>query len=393
MKKVLKGITWAHTRGIAPMQVTSQVYSDFHPEVEIKWDIRSLHDFGEGKLTDLVQEYDFLLVDHPFMGVVAESELFVPLDKHYLPEDLQTLSNESVGASFSSYNYNGHQWALPIDAAAQVSAARNDLMESFGYSIPTSWGEVLELSKKTGKVAMPLTPMATLGMFFTLCNSHGEEPFKNFDNQVVDTKVAEIVLSQMLELFETMPNWCLDVYPPYIFNKMATSNEIWYVPLSYGYVNYSTKGYAAECITFLDIPQNFNGISGGATLGGVGIALSKYCKNLDVALDYAKWVTGSLCQSTIYSLSGGQPANIKAWNDDLLNTISNNFYRNTICTLENAFVRPRYSGFHHFQTLSGRLLQSFLKKEISVGETINAMNKNLSNSINNNNKFQSYEKL
>jgi len=170
MRKSLRGITWAHTRGVAPMQVTSQVYTDFNPDIEIKWDVRSLHDFGEGKLEDLVREYDLLLVDHPFMGIVAESGLFIPLDRHYPAEDLRSLSNESVGASYSSYSYNGHQWALPIDAAAQVSAARVDLMAAAGYSIPTKWEEVIELSKNTGKVAMPLTPMSILGAFFTLCS-------------------------------------------------------------------------------------------------------------------------------------------------------------------------------------------------------------------------------
>jgi multiple sugar transport system substrate-binding protein len=382
MRKLLRGITWAHTRGVAPMQVTSQVYSDFNPNVEIKWDVRSLYEFGEGKLEDLVSTYDFLLVDHPFMGIVAESDLFVPLDRIYTAEELQLLSNESVGASFSSYGYNGHQWALPIDAAAQVSAAREDLMAAAGITIPRTWDEVMELSKNTGKVAMPLSPMATLGVFFTLCNAHGEEPFKSHEREVVGEVVAKQVLDQMLDLFETMPSWCLDVYPPYIFNKMATTDEIWYVPLSYGYVNYSTKGYAPKCITFFDIPLNSNGIPGGATLGGVGISLSKYCKNLDIALDYARWVSGSRCQSTIYSLSGGQPANKKAWTDELLNTVSNNFYRNTISTLENAFVRPRYCGFHHFQTLAGRSLQSFLRRELSVQDTIRIINASFENSKN-----------
>jgi multiple sugar transport system substrate-binding protein len=374
MRKSLRGITWAHTRGVAPMQVTSQVYTDFNPDIEIKWDVRSLHDFGEGKLEDLVREYDLLLVDHPFMGIVAESGLFIPLDRHYPAEDLRSLSNESVGASYSSYSYNGHQWALPIDAAAQVSAARVDLMAAAGYSIPTKWEEVIELSKNTGKVAMPLTPMSILGAFFTLCNAEGEEPFKNYEGEVVSEAIAQKVLNQMLELFEAMPSWCLDVYAPYIFNKMATTDEIWYVPLSYGYVNYSTRGYARECITFFDIPLNSNGIPGGSTLGGVGISLSKYCKNLDIALDYVKWVSGSICQSTIYALSGGQPAHKKAWDDGLLNTLSNNFYRNTIGTLENAFVRPRYSGFHHFQSITGRLLQSFVCRKLSVEDTITTIN-------------------
>lgn len=376
MKKILKGITWAHTRGLAPLQVTSQVYSDFHPDVEIKWDIRSLHDFGEGQLSHLVQEYDFLLVDHPFMGVVAESGLFVPLDQLLSPDVFDILSLESVGASFDSYNYEGHQWALPIDAAAQVSAARPDLFELSGYSIPHTWSEVLTLSQQTKKVAMPLSPMATLGLFFTLCNSFGEEPFKNSENNVVSTGVAEKVLLQMAQLFDTMPEWCLDVYPPYIFNKMCTSDEIMYVPLSYGYVNYSTKGYVDKCLSFIDIPVNKDTIPAGATLGGVGIALSASCNYPDIALDYMKWVTSSPCQSTLYALSGGQPANLKAWKSDFLNGLSNNFYKNTLSTLENAFLRPRYNGFHNFQTLSGRLLQSFLKKEIDIIGTIETLNNN-----------------
>jgi multiple sugar transport system substrate-binding protein len=381
MKKLLKGITWAHTRGLAPLQVTSQVYSDFHPDVEIRWDIRSLHAFGEGNLTDLVQEYDFLLVDHPFAGAIARCGLFVPLDQEIVSAELNTLSMESVGPSFKSYNYLGHQWALPIDAAAQVSAARPDLIEASGFSIPETWSEVLELSVKTKKVAMPFSPMAALGVFFTLCNSYGEEPFKNDSDEVINNNVAEAVLKQMSELFRSMPHWCLDVYPPYIFNKMCTGDEILYVPLSYGYVNYSMKGYADHLISFFNIPSANNKPHSGSTLGGVGIALSANCNYRDIALDYMKWVTGSHCQSTLYGLSGGQPANIKAWDNDILNLLSNDFYRNTINTLENAFVRPRYNGFHNFQTVTGRLLQSFLREETDINNTIQTMNTNYIKSL------------
>jgi len=381
MKKILKGITWAHTRGLAPLQVTWQVYSDFHPDVEIQWHIRSLHDFGEGSLNELVQNYDFLLIDHPFMGTIAQSNLFVKLDQNLFADILKTLASESVGASYNSYYYEGHQWALPVDAAAQVSAARIDLIEAAGFSVPTSWNEILELSQKTGKVAMALTPMATLGMFFTLCNYYGEEPFKNQSEKVVSDEVAVLALTDMHQLFNSMPRWCLDVYPPAVFNKMCTSGEIWFVPLSYGYVNYSMKGYATTTVTFMDVPATKSNIVGGSTLGGVGIALSVHCQNTDVALDYMQWIAGADCQSTLYALSGGQPANIKAWKNELLNSISINFYENTLKSLENAFVRPRYNGFHHFQTHTERLLQSFLKNEIDINAVVKTMISNYLNSI------------
>ena len=66
--QILKGITWNHTRGYAPLAVTAKVYNDFHPDVEIEWAIRSLWSFGEEGLDELARRYDLLLVDHPFMG-------------------------------------------------------------------------------------------------------------------------------------------------------------------------------------------------------------------------------------------------------------------------------------------------------------------------------------
>jgi multiple sugar transport system substrate-binding protein len=228
---------------------------------------------------------------------------------------------------------------------------------------------------------MALTPMATLGMFFTLCNYFGEEPFKNQNTKVVSDGIATLVLDYMRSLFGYMPSWCLNVYPPEIFNKMCTSSELWFVPLTYGYVNYSMKGYTDNPITFMNVPITQNNVIGGSTLGGVGIALSAHCQNIETALNYMKWIACANCQSTLYAFSGGQPSNKEAWKSDYLNAITNKFYENTIASVENAFVRPRYDGFHHFQTNTGRLLQSFLKNEYSISDTIKTVNLNYLNSI------------
>jgi multiple sugar transport system substrate-binding protein len=48
---------------------------------------------------------------------------------------------QTAGPSFRSYTYGGHQWALAVDAAAQVSAYRPDLLRH----PPTTWPDVLTL--------------------------------------------------------------------------------------------------------------------------------------------------------------------------------------------------------------------------------------------------------
>lgn len=375
MSTTLKGIAWAHTRALAPLQVTSRVYTDFHPDVSIQWDTRSLLSFGEGSLEELTKEYDFILLDHPFMGMVAESNLFLPLDEEMEGAVLKTLSTQSVGGSYDSYNYNGHQWALPIDAAAQVACSRKDLLTAAGIEIPATWNDVIHLAKETGKVTMPMTPMGLLGAFFTLCANQDDTPFSEADDKIVDEATGENVLMQLKSLYDLIPSWCLEIYPPFIFNKMATTGDIWYVPISYGYVNYCMKGYAPNLLQFHNIPAAGNLGCKGATLGGVGIAISAGTSNKLLALDYAAWVTGAACQKTLYSYSGGQAANSEAWDDDIVNNLTNNFYRDTRETLDKSFMRPRYNGFHGFQSFAGRLLQSFLKDNLQVGSVVSELNK------------------
>lgn len=375
MSITLKGMAWAHTRALAPLQVTSRVYTDFHPDVSIEWDIRSLHHFGEGALEELTKQYDFILLDHPFMGAIANSGLLLPLDEEMDASLLQELSTQSVGQSFNSYNYNGHQWALPIDAAAQVACSRKDLLTAAGYYVPSTWDEVMSLAKETGKVAMPMAAMGLLGGFFTLCANQGHAAFSNNDSQVVDETFGEHVLLQLKSLYDLIPSWCTEVYPPAIFNKMATDGEVWYVPISYGYVNYSINGYAPNILHFHNIPAAGGDGPRGATLGGVGIAVSSSSFQKKIALDYAAWVTGAACQKTLYSYSGGQAANSEAWEDETVNNLTHNFYRATRETLERSFVRPRYDGYHHFQSFAGKSVQAFLKEGLKPASVIKEMNR------------------
>jgi len=47
---VLRGIAWDHTRGFVPMVATAQRFHELHPEIEIRWEKRSLQAFADAPI-------------------------------------------------------------------------------------------------------------------------------------------------------------------------------------------------------------------------------------------------------------------------------------------------------------------------------------------------------
>src|SRR5438270_13723886 len=145
--KALRGITWKHDRGLGPLLATARRFCEQHAEVTIEWQARSLQEFGEGSVQVIADRYDLVVIDHPYMGQVARERCFLALDEHCTPEQLKELQRDSMGQSYASYCVEGHQWALPIDAAAQVAGYRADLLQRNGFKVPQTWEEVVSLAK------------------------------------------------------------------------------------------------------------------------------------------------------------------------------------------------------------------------------------------------------
>src|SRR3954454_22701106 len=107
---ILKGITWNHSRGFVPMVATAQRFSELHPGIDIIWEKRSLQQFADFSIEQLADQYDLLVIDHPWAGFAARTKTILPLDE-YLPADfMKDQEQNSVGASCESYSYNHHQW-------------------------------------------------------------------------------------------------------------------------------------------------------------------------------------------------------------------------------------------------------------------------------------------
>jgi multiple sugar transport system substrate-binding protein len=370
----LRGMTWKHDRGLAPLLATAARWSETHPDVRIEWEARSLQGFADHPIRGLAEEFDLLVLDHPFMGTVATGGYLVPLDTHIAPEVLSRLRSETVGASHESYFYRGHQWALAIDAAAQVAGYRQDLLEAAGAAVPSTWDEVFKLAPiRKGFVTAPLLPVDSFCSFLTLCTSLGETPFAAGSGQVVGKHAGQSALQQLQALGEFAVKEAQQMNPIAVWERMSSSDEIAYCPIAFGYSNYARPGYRRAPIHFTNIPSRPPRGPAGSVLGGAGLAISARCQELSAAVDYAVWVASAECQKTIYVRSGGQPGNRKAWIDPLVNEISNHFFAATLPTLEQAFLRPRFAGVVEFQTQASFLISDFLQGKYSSAATLDRL--------------------
>jgi multiple sugar transport system substrate-binding protein len=353
----LRGITWDHSRGFTSVVATAQRFHELHPEVDIIWEKRSLQAFGDYPLQKLVDRFDLLIIDHPFVGYAASNPILLPLDEYLPAEYLQDQANNSVGASHESYIYDGHQWALATDAATPIASYRPDLLKKHGLSLPQSFDEVLELAR-SGMVIVPVVAVDSLMNVYYFCVTKGIPLFSN--NHFVDEEAGIWALEQLRTLVGLCPPECLSRNPIKTYDALSSGDTYVYCPFAYGYSNYGRQGYAEHLLAFTDVVGLEPNSIGRTTLGGTGLAISAYCEHKEIAVAYAQYVNSALIQRTLYVENGGQPGHRSVWLDEAANTRTNNFFRDTLKTLEHAYLRPRYDGYLHFQDAGGPVVRDYL---------------------------------
>ena len=368
----LKGITWNHSRGFLPMVATAQRFSELHPDVQITWEKRSLQQFADFSIQELAERFDLLVIDHPWAGFAAKTKSIIPLD-NYLPEAyLIDQQKNSVGTSYESYHYDGHLWALPIDAATPVAASRPDLLAKKGLRLPESFEDLMALAN-LGLVAFAGIPIDVLMNFYTLCCSLGEDPCQS-DDQVVSNETGIQALQLYRRLASKMDPANFNRNPIQVYEAMTQTDDIVYCPFAYGYANYSREGYARKTLHFHDMISLDGKTNLRSTLGGTGLAISSKCKEIAIAAAYAEYVGSGDCQQTLFFESGGQPGHLSAWKNEEVNRRSHNYFSNTLPALQRAFLRPRYHGSMYFQDHAGDVVRDYLMNGSSELRVMAALN-------------------
>lgn len=360
----LRGITWEHSRGYDCQVASAKEYARL-TGVEVQWEFRSLQAFADEPLDHLTARYDLLVIDHPHVPLAAAEGLLAPLDGAGYDDQLAALAADGVGQSHASYAHGGHQYGLSTDAAAQVAVHRPDLLPR----APGDWDEVLALAAE-GRVLWPAKPVDSYSSLCTLAANRGT-PVNAEPGRFLRPEDAAPVLDLLHRLAERVPRWCLAANPIEVAEALSgAENSTWaYVPLAYGYTNYSRPGYSPHRLRYVDIPAGPRGVA-GSQLGGAGIAVSARASDVDAARAYALWVASPQVQAGVYYDGGGQPGYASAWDDDRLNEDSWDFFRATRQTLEQAWVRPRTAGYMEFQDTVSPWVTEVLLGELSDEELV-----------------------
>jgi multiple sugar transport system substrate-binding protein len=373
-KKILKGITWNHSRGFTSVVATAQRFTELNPDVEIIWEKRSLQQFADMSIQQLAEKYDLLVIDHPWAGFAAGTKSILPLDEYLPAEFIKDQEVNSVGRSHESYHFNNNQWALAIDAATPVASSRPDLLKQHNFNTPQTFEDVLDLADK-GLVACALIPIDVLMAFYGFCATLGEDPCLE-----EDTVISEAVGVKALQLFKSLTDKIdktfFDKNPIQVYEAMVNTNEVAYCPFAYGYSNYSRDGYAANLLHFHDTVSLEDKGNLVTSLGGTGLAISSSSKYIDEAVRYVEFTGRPHTQEYLFFDNGGQPGHLQAWESEHTNAASHNYFRNTLPTLQRAYLRPRYQGHMYFQDHAGDIVRDYLLNggsEIAVLEQLNEL--------------------
>jgi multiple sugar transport system substrate-binding protein len=192
---------------------------------------------------------------------------------------------------------------------------------------------------------------------------------------VADRMAAVTALGRLKALSDLVPDRFFELNPIRTLELMSQSDEFAYAPYTYGYTNYSRKGYAPQLLEFGDVIGIAAGKPGATMLGGAGLAISARCKHPKAARAFAEFAGSAAVQTGVYFASGGQPGHRSAWTDPELDAQCAGFFSRTLPTLDRAFVRPRYAGYLEFQDSACLHIHDFLRHGGDIHRTLDTVNR------------------
>jgi multiple sugar transport system substrate-binding protein len=374
----LRGLTWDHPRGYLVLDALANALA---PAVSVRWHRQPLADFESRPLRTLADDYDLLVIDHPGLGEAVQDGALRPLDDIVGSAELAQWRTAAIGASFASYTLAGRQWALPLDAAAQVSACRPDLMTER----PASWPQACQAVRSARSTLCLGGPHALL-MFTAICLASGTPPATAgpdlAGSQFVPVAAGTAALDVMADLLAYADRDLSQRDPIGVLDAMATPDGPAYCPLVYGYLTYQRRtdlgrrdGHRARRRTAatagsappphrlaaFDAPAGPGGI--GSVLGGTGLAVTRSCTGKGATAAAAAQLgllLSEQVQTRVFAQLGGQSAARQAWHDTAVDRASGGFYSATRASLEQAWVRPRFAGYPAFQLAASAVLRDGL---------------------------------
>lgn len=356
----LKGMTWDHPRAVDPLVACTEVL-EAELNVTVEWAARTLLQFGDQHIREFAAHHDVMIIDHPHVPDGVADGVLLAMDDLLEAEALERLALESAGPSHESYRFRGKIWALAIDGATQVSVYRPDLIDG----VPPFWDDVFA-DAEAGRVLWPHKPVDAFSTFATLSAQMGKHI--GASALFIDEGTTLRVMDMLIRLAAAVPDFCATSNPFEISEALVEADNYAYAPALYGYTNYSRPGFRQRVLSYDDIPS-FDGLASGSQLGGAGIAVSASSARPELAAQVALLLSSANLQRGLYTRAGGQPGNLRAWLSPEMNGLTHHFFRNTLRSMERAWVRPRMIGWPDFQYDTSQVIhQALVAKRFDVDD-------------------------
>lgn len=355
-------MTWDHPRGYDCVVAASQAYAK-GAGVDISWGKRSLQAFADASILDLAEANDFIVLDHPHVGQIAETGALLPLP---FVDDAAA----SLGGSAESYLWNGECWAYAIDAACQMAAYRPDI----GAPLPKTWEALCADDAKIFRPLTPLLPVDAFDMLMTLVAGRGEEQLPVSPTHFVSDQNGAYALEVLRALYNLGPDAQVDMNPIKVLETLSMSDEFACSPCLFGYVNYARPDFRPNQLAYFDLPLSQGFTRPRSILGGAGIGVSAKTKHPEEAIAFAKWITSQEVQSGVYLENNGQPANRHTWLAQGANADVEGFFKGGFHTIDNAWTRPRDVWFLGFVDDICEIMPDFFRKNIPVEDFLKQIN-------------------
>lgn len=356
-----RGLTWDHPRGRRALEAAIPVAAA--DGLTVSWDVQSLEGFEAAPIEQLAERYDLIVLDHPHLGDAWSVGCLQRMEDVVGGDVLDDVRGRAVGPSLESYQYEGSTWALPLDAATQVSARRVDMTADE----PADWGDVIALSAEV-PVALSLSGPHAYLTFASVCRSFGAPLATDSAAQIVDPDVGARALHILGELADRMPEGAIAQNPIALLERMTSTDDIAYIPLVYGYVGYADLR-RERTVRFGPAPEGIRGTT-GSTIGGTGIAVSTRCTVTPELRRHLVWLLDDATQAGFIADHDGQPSVAAAWTSERVNAPVDGFYRRTRKTIESSWVRPRFAGFPRAQAQLSAIIRDAVRSRAPSDETL-----------------------
>src|SRR5829696_8864125 len=333
--------------------------------------------------------YDLIMLDDPWFPRFADeqllSELTPLLEKRGQSDPDSDFVETSVALCRHPYQ-SGPLYALPYVGNSQLFFYRKDLFVKHSLKAPETWNDVLAAAKTIheqettgandgrihGYVMRAAQGNAAVADFMPIFWAFGGDMFDASGKPTVNSQKGIAALDLMLQLGKYSPpgyaSFNADEVGAHLLQGTAAMSINW--PVWISPFSDPSRSRVTGKMEFTVLPGAEK--PGQAEIGNWLIAIPRYSKNAEAAMDFLLWATTA--EQMKRSAQRGNPPTRRSLFNDAELVAKNPAYPAQLRSLESSRPRPRTPYWNEIENAFGIFLSKANSGELSPAEAMNQAN-------------------